>query len=253
LMTLAMGIYDPKLSENELFDRLARVMDHESIHALKSLGKFSDAEWASLTRAASTMKYKTMRDRKLVEREYTYLDRAESMYGNETVDPANWPTTIIATDLISPQVMKALRKAASKSKVKIGETISLGAIQDLVGIKTATQVANIEFAAEEAVAEMFRDYVGGRVKFVGKPKHLFERIKDFFRSLIGASVKSGITDAQSILDSIKGGEVGARPETVAPPAAHPVAPPAPQVAPTPAPAPGGLPPNSSFFIKLFNL
>jgi len=221
LMTLAMGIYDPKLSEDELFDRLARVMDHEAIHALKSLGKFSDAEWASLTRAASTMKYKTMRNGKLVERDYTYLERAESMYGNDSVDPASWPTTMIATDLISPKVMKALRKAASKAKVKIGETVSLGTIQDLVGVETASQVANIEFAAEEAVAEMFRDYVGGRVKFVGKPKLLFERIKDFFRALIGASVKSGITDAQSILDSIKGGAVGARPEVNAPQAAQP--------------------------------
>jgi hypothetical protein len=232
LMTLAMGIYDPKLSEDELFDRLARVMDHEAIHALKSLGKFSEAEWASLTRAASTMKYKTMRNGKLVERAYTYLDRAESMY-SETIAREDWKNSTIALDLLSPQVLKVLRKAAAKSKVKLGETISLDAVADLIGEQTATQVAQIEFAAEEAVAEMFRDYVGGRVKFAGKPKLLFDRIKDFFRALIGASVKNGITDAQSILDSIKSGDVGARPETVAPQAAQPVAPPELQAAPTP--------------------
>jgi hypothetical protein len=222
LMTLAMGIYDPKLSENELFDRLARVMDHEAIHALKSLGKFSGAEWASLTRAASTMKYQTMRDGKLVERDYTYLERAETMY-NDTIAREDWKNSTIALDLLSPQVLKALRKAASKSKVKLGDTVNLDVVATLIGEQTATQVAQIEFAAEEAVAEMFRDYVGGRVKFVGKPKQLFERIKDFFRALIGASVKSGITDAQSILDSIQSGVVGARPEVIAPQAAQPVA------------------------------
>ena len=244
LMTLAMGIYDPKLSENELFDRLARVIDHEAIHALKSLGKFSNAEWASLTRAASTMKYKAMRNGKLIDREYTYLDRAESMY-SDPIPRSLWGSTEVALDLLSPQVLKALRKAASKSKVKLGDTVNLELLETLVGPETATQVAQIEFAAEEAVAEMFRDYVGGRVKFVGKPKLLFDRIKDFFRALIGASVRNGITDAQSILDSIKSGDVGARPDTVAPQAAQPVAQPtarpvAPQptpVAPTPSVAP----------------
>lgn len=243
VMSLAMGIYDPKLSEQELFDRIARVMDHEVIHALKSLGKFSDAEWASLTRAAKEMKYKAMRNGKLIDREYTYLDRAESMY-NETIAREDWANSTVALDLLSPQVLKVLRKAAAKAKVKLGDTITLDAVADLIGEQTATQVAQIEFAAEEAVAEMFRDYVGGRVKFVGKPKLLFDRIKDFFRALIGASVKNGITDAQSILDSIKSGDVGARPETVAPqaaqtsaqPIARPTTPQPAPVAPTPAAA-----------------
>jgi hypothetical protein len=209
LIALAMGIYDPKLSEQELFDRVARVMDHEAIHALKSVGVFNDAEWASLTRAAKEMKYKAMKNGKLEERSYSYLDRAENMYDG-TIPRADWGSTTIATDLISPQVLKALRKAAGKSKVKLGETVSLETIDKLVGEQTATEVAKIEFAAEEAVAEMFGDYVQGRIKFVGKPKTLFERIKTFFRGLIGASVDSGITDAQSILDDIQSGAVGAR-------------------------------------------
>ncbi len=210
LISVALGIYDPKLSEQELFDRVARVVDHEVIHALKSQGVFSDADWASLTRAASTMKYKAMRNGKLEDREYTYLDRAQDMYSNQTVDRVDWPNTSVALDLLSPQVLKALRKAASKQKVKLGETVDLETVATLIGDKTATQVASIEFAAEEAVAEMFRDYVDGRVKFVGKPKALFDRVKDFFRALIGASIKNGIPNAQSILDDIKSGAVGAR-------------------------------------------
>ena len=209
LISLAMGIYDPKLSEQELFDRIARVMDHESIHALKSVGVFTDAEWASLTRAAKELKYKAMKNGKLEERAYSYLDRAENMYDG-VIPRADWGNTTIALDLISPQVLKALRKAAGKSKVKLGETVSLETIDKLIGEKTATEVAKIEYAAEEAVAEMFGDYVQGRIKFAGKPKTLFERIKTFFRGLIGASVDNGITDARSILDSIQSGVVGAR-------------------------------------------
>jgi len=222
LISLAMGIYDPKLSEKELFDRVARVMDHEAIHALKSVGVFNDAEWASLTRAAKEMKYKSMKNGKLEERSYSYLDRAEFMYSG-SIAPAYWGSTTIATDLISPQVLKALRKAAGKSKVKLGETVSLKTIEDLVGKNTATEVAKIEYAAEEAVAEMFGDYVQGRIKFVGKPKTLFERIKTFFRGLIGASVDNGIPDAQSILDDIQSGAVGARQQTAMPQARQSVA------------------------------
>lgn len=222
LISLAMGIYDPKLSEQELFDRIARVMDHESIHALKSVGVFNDAEWASLTRAAKDMKYKAMKNGKLEERSYSYLDRAENMYDG-VIPRTDWGFTTIAVDLISPQVLKALRKAAGKSKVKLGETVSLETIDKLIGEQTATEVAKIEFAAEEAVAEMFGDYVQGRIKFAGKPKTLFERIKTFFRGLIGASVDNGIPDAQSILDDIQSGAVGARPQRTMSQAAQPVA------------------------------
>jgi hypothetical protein len=236
LISVSMGIYDPKLSEQELFDRIARVVDHEVIHALKSQGVFSEADWASLTRAASTMKYKAMKNGKLQDREYTYLERAQSMYAGQALDPPDWPNTTVALDLLSPQVLKELRKAAYQKKVKLGETVSISTIENLIGEETAKQVAKIEFAAEEAVAEMFRDYVDGRVKFVGKPKSLFDRVKDFFRALIGASIKNGIPDAQSILDDIKSGAVGARQQGIAPQVSQPVAQPL-SAARTPSAAP----------------
>jgi hypothetical protein len=236
LISVSMGIYDPKLSEQELFDRIARVVDHEVIHALKSQGVFSEADWASLTRAASTMKYKAMKNGKLQDREYTYLERAQSMYAGQALDPPDWPNTTVALDLLSPQVLKELRKAAYQKKVKLGETVSISTIENLIGEETAKQVAKIEFAAEEAVAEMFRDYVDGRVKFVGKPKSLFDRVKDFFRALIGASIKNGIPNAQSILDDIKSGAVGARQQGIAPKVSQPVAQPL-SAARTPSAAP----------------
>ena len=187
-------------------------MDHETIHALKREGLFTDAEWASLTRAAKEMKYKMMKNGKLEERAYTYLDRASQMYAGQ-IGSQDWPNTSIALDLLSPEVLKALRKAASKSKVKIGDTITLDVIDKLLGKNTATEVSKTEYYLEEAVAEMFADYASGRINFAGKPRSLFERIKSFFLKLIGASVENGFPNAQALADEIRSGNVGRRMDT----------------------------------------
>jgi hypothetical protein len=86
IITLAMEIYDPNLSEAELEQRLAGVLNHEIIHAMKGLGLFTDAEWASLVKAAEKRKYVKMVNGRRVEREYTFLDRAESMYPEDNAE-----------------------------------------------------------------------------------------------------------------------------------------------------------------------
>lgn len=86
IITLAMEIYDPNLSEAELEQRLAGVLNHEIIHAMKGLGLFTDAEWASLVKAAEKRKYVKMVNGRRVEREYTFLDRAESMYTEDNAE-----------------------------------------------------------------------------------------------------------------------------------------------------------------------
>jgi hypothetical protein len=68
---------------------------------------------------------------------------------------------------------------------------------------------------EEAIAEMFRDYVAGRLKLGGGPRSLFEKIKKFFKSLIGANVDEGFTRVEDIFQGIRRGEIGAR-DRVAP-------------------------------------
>lgn len=35
MISLSMGVYDPKLSEKQLFERVGEVLDHETTHALK--------------------------------------------------------------------------------------------------------------------------------------------------------------------------------------------------------------------------
>lgn len=84
LIKLASGIYDPDLTEQQLTDRMAAVMDHEVIHALRGMNLFSKGEWQSLSRAAAQQKYVAIKNGKATERSYSYLDRARKMYPDQS-------------------------------------------------------------------------------------------------------------------------------------------------------------------------
>jgi len=152
VISLSMGVYDPNLSEAELFNRVGEVLDHETTHALKEMNVITPSEWSSLTNAAGKVKYAKTKEGQVQKRKYSYLDRAKRMYSQDTA----------------------------------------------------------EVQAEEAVAEMFRDYNAGRLKLAGKPKGLFNKIKNFFKSIVGGSVDNGFTDVQSIFDNINVGDIGKR-------------------------------------------
>jgi len=80
VMALSTGIYDPSKSADELTDAIMGVVNHESIHALRKLGLFSEQEWNSLTKAVKSRKYVKMSNGELQERGYTYYDRAKRDY-----------------------------------------------------------------------------------------------------------------------------------------------------------------------------
>ena len=154
VISLSMEVADPSKSAQEQFDILKGVMNHEVIHALKSLGLFSDAEWSSLTGAVKKRKYVQIKNGKPVERKYTYLDRATAMYAG-----------------------KGLNSASTE---------------------------------EEAIAEMFRDYADGKIKVIGRPKTLFERIKNFFSSIFKANQDVGINSVEDIFNDVRSGNIGKR-------------------------------------------
>ena len=160
IISLALGVYDPKMSQQELFDAISAVMNHEVIHAIRSLGLFTDGEWKTLSDLAARQRYMKVKDGKSVERGYTYLQRAQQMYTSDS------------------------------SEIQI----------------------------EEAVAEMFRDYVAGRLKIGGKPKTLMDRIKGFFRALWGAHAEAGLTDPNAIFEGVRFGDIGRRERKAAAPA-----------------------------------
>ena len=157
MMSLSMGLYDPNLSEAELFNRVGEVLDHETTHALKEMNVITPAEWKTLTDAAAKMRYTKIKSGEKQQRKYSYLDRAKRMYGD--MDP--------------------------------------------------------EIQTEEAVAEMFRDYNAGRLSMKGKPVSLFNKIKNFFKAIIGGAKANGFTDVQSIFDDIVVGNIGQRERGIA--------------------------------------
>jgi hypothetical protein len=172
-ITLAMGMYDPNMNDQQLFDAISEVMNHEVIHALRAMGVLKPNEMKVLERLAEKTKYVKRTKDGTQKRNYTYLDRAKSLYSDYT-----------------PTQQK-----------------------------------------EEAIAEMFRDYIAGRLKLGGGPRSLFEKIKKFFKSLIGANVDNGFNSVEDIFQGIRRGEIGAR-DRVAPaaPATQPAA--APSAAPS---------------------
>jgi hypothetical protein len=162
-ITLSMGMYDPNMNDQQLFDAISEVMNHEVIHALRAMGVLKPNEMKVLERLAEKTKFVKRTKEGTQKRNYTYLDRAKKLYPDFT-----------------PTQQK-----------------------------------------EEAIAEMFRDYTAGRLKLGGGPRALFEKIKKFFKSLIGANVDEGFTRVEDIFQGIRRGEIGAR-DRVAP-AAQPAA------------------------------
>jgi hypothetical protein len=162
-ITLAMGMYDPNMNDQQLFDAISEVMNHEVIHALRAMGVLKPNEMKVLERLAEKTKYVKRTKEGTQKRNYTYLDRAKSLYSDYT-----------------PTQQK-----------------------------------------EEAIAEMFRDYIAGRLKLGGGPRALFEKIKKFFKALVGTNVDEGFTRVEDIFQGIRRGEIGAR-DRVAP-AAQPAA------------------------------
>ena len=164
---IAMEIYDPNLSEEELALKLRGVMNHEMIHALRGLGLFTDKEWQTLSSAAQNKKRVRYVNGRLQEREYTYYDRAERIY-----------TPIAAEQGLSPD-------------------------------------QTIDLIKEEAVAEMFRDYVDGKLKIAGKPQSLLKRIVKFFTSVFRSHNDVGFKEAADIFENIttsdKTKQIGRRP------------------------------------------
>lgn len=65
---------------------------------------------------------------------------------------------------------------------------------------------------EEAIAEMVRDGLAGRLKIGGKPKHLMQRIAEFLKGMIRTSEKDGFRTFDDLIAGIKTGEIAARPE-----------------------------------------
>jgi hypothetical protein len=69
---------------------------------------------------------------------------------------------------------------------------------------------------EEAIAEMFRDYLAGRLTKKEIPSSIFQKMKNFFMALIKSHAESGFDSVDKIFEGIRRGEIGARERQISP-------------------------------------
>jgi hypothetical protein len=81
IIALSSKIYSPDMTDAQLKAKMGEVMNHEMIHAMKTLGLFTDAEYQSLVNAAREQKFV---DKTGKERLFSYFDRAEKLYKNDS-------------------------------------------------------------------------------------------------------------------------------------------------------------------------
>ncbi len=77
-ITLALGVYDPSLSDADYTSSVAEVMNHEAVHALVDMNVFTPKEINLLKKAAKKTKFVNPEGKK---RSYSYLDRAGRLNG----------------------------------------------------------------------------------------------------------------------------------------------------------------------------
>tara|TARA_B100001094_G_scaffold120767_1_gene116484 strand:+ start:7651 stop:15555 length:7905 start_codon:yes stop_codon:yes gene_type:complete len=116
-------------------------------------------------------------------------------------------------DLITESELAMLEKLATKYKKSGTEQT-----YEQWAIATYPDLANRPTALiEEAVAEMVRDGVAGRVvmeskpvKLTGKPRSIIKRIVDFFRGLFNVARDANASSFTEFLTALEAGEIGLR-------------------------------------------
>ena len=149
IISLAMEIYDPNITDAQLEQKLASVLNHEIIHSLKKLGLFSDSEWKMLVKAAEKRKYVKRSGGRNVEREYTFLDRAEVMYKDDPPESQQ------------EEAVAEMFRAYAEGRIKVG-----GKPKSLFG-KMVQFIKRIFNAHSDAgfnnAAELFDNITSGKV------------------------------------------------------------------------------------------
>ena len=150
LIMLALDVItDEDMRTGKAEERLAYVLDHESIHALKEIGVISERDITQLTNAI------------------------------ETQQAWNWDTDSISD--------VTYWDAAYKKYF------------DLYN-------GNIAWIQEEAVADMFRDYVLGKVKLTPPVRSIWQKIVAFFREVKLSARDQGVVAAAELFERIEGVE-----------------------------------------------
>ena len=107
--------------------------------------------------------------------------------------------------IIKPEEFKTLVNAARKRNyvvIENGKPVVRKYTYMDRAIEMNRELDN-EAKAEEAVAEMFRDWSDGKLTLVGQPKTLFQKIVKVIKAIFGAHQQEGFTRADEIFTNIK--------------------------------------------------
>ena len=156
LIAIAVGIYDPSMSDAEYVSRLKGVMNHEVIHALRDTRMFTKDEYQTLVNATNKRKVTVVRDGENVQRDYTFFDRAERLNKIRQGE-----TDAQFTERLEEEAIAEMFRAYADGRLKVaGKPLSLfkRIINFFLGIKSA----HID-AGFDRVDAIFEDIKTGKV------------------------------------------------------------------------------------------
>ena len=131
---------------DQVKNNLKNVLNHEVIHALRSLGVLTDGDFAILEKYAKNNKRKG--------ETLTFYEDIKERYTKYYEEELGTPPTE-------------------------------------------------ELLVEESIADAFRYWADGNVKLTGKPRSLFNRIVDFFKSLSNGFTNADITSAEQMFEGLR--------------------------------------------------
>lgn len=107
-------------------------------------------------------------------------------------------------DLFTQAEWEMLQKLALKTKMPGMDHTYADWAASVYGDK------NPEVQLEEAIAEMVRDGLTGKLKIGGKPKGLMRRVLEFIKGILGLQTETGYHNFNQLLEAMQGGELAKR-------------------------------------------
>ena len=170
-ITLAMQLFDrdtiaDPTKQDMILDRIKGTLNHEVLHSLRALGLFTEQEFQTLVKAANTRKKVLWREGKVVERQYTYLDRVKRIYRRDRFPDMDEKAF---NDMVQEEAVADLFQDAMDGKLKLGG-VQKTLLQRIIDFFKAIYKANIDNEFDD-ISQIIEDVKSGKIG-MRKPQEL---------------------------------------------------------------------------------
>ena len=170
-ITLAMQLFDrdtiaDPTKQDMILDRIKGTLNHEVLHSLRALGLFTEQEFQTLVKAANTRKKVLWREGKVVERQYTYLDRVKRIYRRDRFPDMDDKAF---NDMVQEEAVADLFQDAMDGKLKLGG-VQKTLLQRIIDFFKAIYKANIDNEFDD-ISQIIEDVKSGKIG-MRKPQEL---------------------------------------------------------------------------------